>query len=120
MNSRKRGEIKPQLPFQVKPARSTHFAFDFIRIQQVNEHFKATDIPNGQLARLLHQAEVHQGTQGEDSGRLVTPLSARQQRETTGMRIINIILVLLSSSFFPQHTFFYLNHVPQHVFLEHG
>lgn len=53
---------------------ATHFAFDFICIQQVNEDFKATYIPDGQLACLLHQIKVHHGAQSEHSGCLVASL----------------------------------------------
>lgn len=69
-------EARRDFPGQGLGSQVTHFAFDFIRIQQVNENFEAAYIPNGQLARLLHQTEVHQGTKGENSGCLVASLQS--------------------------------------------
>lgn len=67
-------EARKDFPGRGPGSRLTHFAFDLIGIQQVNENFQAAYVPNGQLARLLHQTEVHQGAKGENSGCLVTTL----------------------------------------------
>lgn len=68
------GSVFARRPSRSSSGRATYFAFDFICIQQVNEDFKATYVPDGQLARLLHQIKVHHGAQSEHSGRLVASL----------------------------------------------
>ncbi|TNN72432.1 hypothetical protein EYF80_017358 [Liparis tanakae] len=44
-----------QAPSRSSCGTATYFAFDFICIQQVNEDFKATYVPDGQLAQPFQQ-----------------------------------------------------------------
>lgn len=68
------GDLSSILMHMYKQQCVSNLAFQFISVQQIDEHFKTPDVTNGQLTRLRIQAEVTQRAQRNDRGRLVASL----------------------------------------------